>query len=208
MPAFSADFQAELAELIALRRDVRRFRRDAVSEETVTALLALTDLSPSVGLAQPWRFVRVADAARRAAVREAFVTTNHAALDGYDGETRQLYASLKLEGLDDAPVHFAVFVEPEPEQGHGLGRRTMPETVAYSAVCAIHTLWLAARAFGIGVGWVSILPPERMAELLDVPPDWQFIAWLCLGYPVEDSTEPELQRAGWERRRRGEVIER
>jgi 5,6-dimethylbenzimidazole synthase len=108
---------------------------------------------------------------------------------------------LKLAGLKEAPEHLAVFVEPSPEQGRGLGRATMPESVAYSVVAAIQNLWLAARAEGVGVGWVSILRPEQIATLLDVPQGWQLVAYLCIGWPqVEDDEVPELEQVGWERR--------
>ena len=102
---------------------------------------------------------------------------------------------------DPAPVHLAVFAEPDPEQGHGLGRRTMPDTAAYSAVLAVHTLWLALRAHGIGLGWVSILDPAHVAAILDIPPAWTFIGYFCLGHPETECDTPELQTQGWEHRR-------
>ena len=111
-----------------------------------------------------------------------------------------LYARLKLAGLDDAPCQIAVFADRSTAQGAGLGRLTMPETLDYSVVNAIHTLWLAARAEGIGVGWVSILDPKRIAAILDVPADWIFIGHLCVGYPQASDDRPALERAGWERR--------
>jgi 5,6-dimethylbenzimidazole synthase len=108
---------------------------------------------------------------------------------------------LKLAGLDDAPCQFAVFADRATTQGHELGRLTMPETVDFSAVMAIHTFWLAARAEGIGLGWVSILDPETVISILDVPPTWKFIGYFCLGYPIEDDGVPALERQGWETRR-------
>ncbi len=122
-----------------------------------------------MGLSEPWRFVRVADPARRAAVRASFLACNAEALARQARDRAPGYARLKLEGLDEAPVHLAVFSDPGTAQGHGLGRLTMPETVAYSAVMAVHTLWLAARAEGIGMGWVSILDPAAVTAALDVP---------------------------------------
>jgi 5,6-dimethylbenzimidazole synthase len=97
-------------------------------------------------------------------------------------------------------VQIAVFCDRATAQGAGLGRRTMPETLDYSVVTAIHTLWLAARAEGLGVGWVSILDPARMTEILDVPQDWVFIGHLCVGYPMTEDDTPALERAGWEHR--------
>src|SRR6266481_41671 len=137
---------------------------------------------------------------RRAAVRENFLARNRAALERYAGERARLYASLKLAGLDEAPVQLAVFVDGDTEAGHGLGRQTMPATLDYSAVLAIHTLWLVARAHGIGIGWISILDPAPISAALDVPAGWRFIAYLCLGYPVEEHLDPELERQGWQAR--------
>ena len=161
-PAFDAAFRDRLDTLFAWRRDVRCFRPDPLDEELVHALLATACRAPSVGYSQPWRLVRVRDSGRRAAIRALFETANAQALAQQPEERASLYARLKLAGLDDAPEHLAVFVEPDPAAGHGLGRATMPETVAYSAVLAIHTLWLAAAARGIGVGWVSILDPDDL----------------------------------------------
>ncbi len=167
----------------------------------LTELLELACLAPSVGLSQPWRFVQVDDRARRAAIRADFTACNAEALGRQTPDRAALYARLKLSGLDDAPCHLAVFAEPDPVQGGGLGRATMPETAAYSAVLAIHTMWLAARACGIGLGWVSILHPGTVSTLLEVPAGWQFIAYLCLGFPHENLDQPELERLGWECRR-------
>src|SRR5208282_6192883 len=117
------------------------------------------------------------------------------------GDMTTRYAALKLAGLEEAPSQFAVFADGATETGHGLGRRTMPEMAEYSVVAAVTTMWLAARAEGIGMGWVSILDPHRIGAVLDVPGDWRFIGYFCLGYPEADSDQPELERAGWERRR-------
>lgn len=200
-PDFNAPFRARLLDLFRWRRDVRHFKPDAVDPALLDRLLETACLAPSVGLSQPWRFVTVADAARRAWVRANFERCNAEALASQSGEHAAHYARLKLAGLDQAPCHIAVFAEPDPEQGHGLGRRTMPETTAYSAVMAVYTIWLAARAEGLGLGWVSILDPEAMAKALDVPSDWTFIGYFCLGYPREENESPELERLGWEHRR-------
>jgi 5,6-dimethylbenzimidazole synthase len=144
--------------------------------------------------------VLVEDAARRAAIRDNFAASNQAALAGYSGEQARSYASLKLSGLDDAPVQLAVFADPMTEHGHGLGRQTMPETVEYSVVGAVMLLWLAARTKGLGVGWVSILDPAPVLTLLELPESWRLIAYLCIGYPVTESREPELARLGWQSR--------
>jgi 5,6-dimethylbenzimidazole synthase len=122
------------------------------------------------------------------------------ALKGYAGERQARYAQLKLEGLSQAPVHLVVCADEATAQGHGLGRQTMPETIRYSVVAAIQTLWLAARAEGLGLGWVSILDPQEVRSILDLPPNWSFIAYLCLGWPEEEHDDPELERHGWQPR--------
>jgi 5,6-dimethylbenzimidazole synthase len=182
-PAFDAAFRARLRELLIWRRDVRRFRADPLLKGSVEKLLELASLAPSVGLSQPWRFVLVDDPLRRAAVRRNFQTCNAEALAGQEPERAAQYARLKLAGLDDAPCHLAVFADRNAAQGHSLGRHTMPEMSEYSAVAAVHTLWLAARAEGIGMGWVSILDPGTIAAVLEVPPDWKLIGYFCLGFP-------------------------
>lgn len=200
-PHFDSDFRKQLAELLAWRRDVRRFRTDPLPPGALERLIGLACLAPSVGLSEPWRFVVVDDANRRNAVRENFRACNAEALMSYRGERASRYAALKLAGLDEAPAHVAVFVDRATEQGYGVGRRTMPEAADYSAVAAIQTLWLAARAEGIGVGWVSILDPAAINHALDIPKSWFFIAYLCIGYPQDCAPVPELERVGWEYRR-------
>jgi 5,6-dimethylbenzimidazole synthase len=198
VPDFDATFRAQLEQLFRWRRDVRRFRTDPIDPALIERLVELAALAPSVGYSRPWRFVRVDDPGRRAAVRNAFERSNAEALAGYSGERAQLYAGLKLSGLDDAPVHLAVFNDDATERGHGLGRRTMPETLCYSTVTAVYTFWLAARAHGIGAGWVSILDPAAVKTALDVPESWKLVAYLCVGHPVEEHADPELERLGWE----------
>lgn len=207
-PSFDAGFREALAQLFAWRRDVRRFRPDPLPPGTLDRLLAAANAAPSVGLSQPWRFVSVDDPDRRAAIRANFTRCNEAALAAQPGERASLYARLKLEGLERAPCHCAVCVEPDPRQGGGLGRATQPETAAYSAVLAIGTLWLAARAEGLGLGWVSILDPGAVLRTLDVPVSWHLVAYLCLGWPETEGTVPELEREGWERRRSPAILRR
>ncbi len=202
VPEFDAGFRAGLRELFAWRRDVRRFRRTPLPQGCLERLIDLACLAPSVGLSEPWRFVIVEDAPRREAIRACFEACNASALKAQEGDRAGLYARLKLAGLDDAPCQVAVFADRSTPQGHGLGRRTMPEMIEYSVVIAIHTMWLAARAEGIGIGWVSILEPARIAAILDTPPDWKLIGYLCLGHPAQEADMPALQQQGWERRRR------
>jgi 5,6-dimethylbenzimidazole synthase len=199
--SFDPAFRARLRELLIWRRDVRRFRHDPLPSGTLESLIELACLAPSVGLSQPWRFVIVEDGVVRAAIRQNFATCNALALAAQSGDRAGLYAQLKLAGLDEAPCHLAVFADRATTQGHGLGRHTMPEMIDYSAVTAVHTIWLAARAQGIGMGWVSILDATAVGEQLDVPAEWKFIGYFCLGYPQAEDTIPELEQSGWERRR-------
>jgi 5,6-dimethylbenzimidazole synthase len=201
IPEFDPEFRARLRELFIWRRDVRRFRTDPLPDGALERLLETACLAPSVGLSQPWRFVLVDEPGRRAAVRRNFESCNADALTAQETSRRERYARLKLAGLDEAPVHLAVFTDRETAQGHGLGRMTMPEMAEYSTVAAVHTLWLAARAEGIGLGWVSILDPAAIAAILDVPERWRFIGYFCLGYPAAETATPDLERADWERRR-------
>lgn len=197
-PTFDAAFSATFRDLVLWRRDVRRFRRDPVDGELIRDLIELASRAPSVGHSQPWRFVLVEAEVRREAVRASFMRANDEALKGYAGEARKLYARLKLDGLDAAPVHLAVFADETTEAGAGLGRQTMPEMLRYSVVGAVHTLWLAARANGLGMGWISILEPEAVTKALDVPEGWVLVAYLCLGWPEEEHLDPELVRHGWQ----------
>lgn len=199
-PTFDAAFQARLSDLFRWRRDVRRFRSDPVTDAVMDHLLQLASLAPSVGNSQPWRFVKVEDPVRRKGVRDIFEIANADALNDYAGERAKLYTQLKLDGLDQAPIQLAAFVDKDTDIGQGLGRKTMPETLHYSVVAAINILWLAARAHGVGVGWVSIIDPEDVVALLDVPDDWALVAYLCIGYPQEEHLDPELERAGWQER--------
>jgi 5,6-dimethylbenzimidazole synthase len=209
-PDFDATFRARLHDLLVWRRDVRRFRSDSLPSGTLERLIDIGCLAPSVGLSQPWRFVVVDDPARRQAVLDNFSICNADALGGYCDDKARRYAGLKLAGLREAPCHLAVFCDRETEVGHGLGRRTMPEMADYSVVTAVLSIWLAARAEGIGMGWVSILDPAVIAQALDVPAQWRLIGYFCIGYPLAEDDVPELERAGWERRRpvAGHVLRR
>ncbi len=198
--SFSDDFQAQLTQLMRLRRDVRRFRTDPVDEALIDQCLDAFQLAPSVGLSEPWRIVRIQSAGARTAAQENFKAANDRALSGYDGDKAAQYSGLKLSGMSQAPVQFAIFCDDQTTKGHGLGAQTMPETRRYSVVSAITLMWLASRALGLGLGWVSILDPDKLAHDLDVAPEWSLVAYLCLGWPVDVSETPELESLNWEKR--------
>lgn len=203
---FDEGFRARLRELLVWRRDVRRFRSEPLPAGTLERLIETACLAPSVGLSQPWRFVIVDDPARRRAVLEDFKSCNADALRAFADDRAARYVALKLAGIAEAPAQLAVFADTATEIGHGLGRRTMPEMTEYSVVAAVCTMWLAARAEGIGMGWVSILDPGEVGRILDVPATWRFIGYFCLGYPLLEDDSPELERAGWERRQHAQTF--
>jgi 5,6-dimethylbenzimidazole synthase len=199
--AFTQEEIDAVYRAIRERRDVRSgYLPRPLEDETLIRLLTAAHMAPSVGLMQPWRFILVRDAAQRANVHEIFVRAREAAATLYDGDRCELYARLKLEALLEAPQHLCVVCDADSEQGHVLGRHSMPETPAYSVVCAIQNLWLAARAEGIAVGWVSILDPLAMKKLLRIPPGVPLVAYLCIGYVEEFAPSPDLERIGWEER--------
>ena len=194
-----SEAQAEtLNDILRWRRDVRHFRADPIPEPVLDRLRAAMDLAPSVGNSRPWRVLRVRTERQRARVQDIFEACNREAASGYDEAARAAYVRLRLAGLREAPVHLAVFTETAPVEGRGLGRRTMPETLQFSTAMAIHTLWLVARAENIGLGWVSILDPDAILTLFDVPESWVFTGYLCLGYAEFTDDRPLLHRSGWQ----------
>ena len=194
----SPHHRVALHDLLQWRRDVRHFLPDPVDPAVMVRLRHAMDLAPSVGNSRPWRVVEVASPALRSAIIANFETANTAAAAIYDADQQQDYLALKLAGLRDASVHLAVFTAADPDEGHGLGRQSMPEMLTYSTVCAIHTLWLAARAENLGLGWVSILDPLAVARALDVPDHWHLTGYLCLGKAAQDDDTPLLHRADWQ----------
>ena len=208
MATFSDAFRDDLTRLMKWRRDVRHFRTDPVDEALLQECLDAFLMAPSVGLSEPWRLVRVESPQARNAALENFRTENAKALQGYSGDKAALYANLKLSGMAEAPVQVAIYCDDRTDKGAGLGARTMPETRRYSVVGAINLFWLAARARGLGLGWVSVLDAERLNRDLEVPEDWSLIGYLCIAYPQENSTSPELEQKGWETRRNALPITR
>jgi 5,6-dimethylbenzimidazole synthase len=198
---FNDSDRLAIYRVIALRRDVRRgFLDRALSDELLERLLAAAHNAPSVGLMQPTRFIVIRNLDTRRAVYNIFQQANAEARERYEGEKKEQYDALKLEGILEAPQNICIVCDTQNQRGHGLGRQTMPETAAYSTVCAVQNLWLAARAEGVGVGWVSILDPVRLRDALRIPDHILPVAYLCLGYVDSFATEPELERSGWEKR--------
>jgi 5,6-dimethylbenzimidazole synthase len=200
-PGFDEAERRGVYRAIRERRDVRRgFLQEPMPDELLYRLLEAAHNAPSVGLMQPWRFIVVRDRAVRQAVHSIFLDANERALAGYEGERKDLYAGMKLEGILEAPQNICIVCDSQSSQGYRLGRRTMPETALYSAVCAVQNLWLAARAEGVGVGWVSILEPSLLRNALKIPEHITPVAYLCVGYVDVFATKPDLERAGWEKR--------
>jgi 5,6-dimethylbenzimidazole synthase len=199
---FSAQEIDAVYRAIRERRDVRAgFLPHPVEEATLLRLLDAAHCAPSVGLMQPARFIVIRDQTTRTAVHGIFERANAAAAAIYDDERRQLYGSLKLQGLTEAPQHLCVVCDERSQQGHGLGKHTMPAMPSYSVACAVQNLWLAARAEGIGVGWVSILDPQELKTLLHIPDGVELVAYLAIGYVDRFAERPDLERDGWETRR-------
>ncbi len=187
-----------LHDVLRWRRDVRHFKTDPIEPDILRRLSQVMDLAPSVGNARPWRIKRVQSPHLRAQIIADFETENAKAATKYKGSKKVDYMALKLAGLHDAPVQLAVFTDHTPTEGHGLGRQTMPEMLDYSTVAAIHTLWIAARAENIGLGWVSILNPANIGRILEVPDTWSLTGYLCLGYANADDDTPLLHRTNWQ----------
>ncbi len=198
---FTQDEKDAVYRAIRERRDVRSgYLLRSLENDILLRLLNAAHMAPSVGLMQPWRFVVVRDAGLRAAVHDNFLCANRKAAAAYTAERHAAYGQLKLDALLDAPQHLCVLCDAMSERGHGLGRNSMPQTAAYSVACAIQNLWLAARAEGIGVGWVSIIDPAAVKTLLNIPSHLELVAYLCLGYVESFSDVPDLERDGWEHR--------
>ena len=199
--AFSEHERVAVYRTIAARRDVRRgFVDRPLPDEILERLLSAAHSAPSVGLMQPSRFIVIRNLATRKAIHDTFQEANSKAAATYAGKQGEQYAALKLEGILEAPQNLCVVCDTQNKRGHMLGRHTMPETAAYSTVCAVQNLWLAARTEGVGVGWVSILDPVRLRAVLHIPEHILLVAYLCLGYVERFASEPDLERAGWEKR--------
>lgn len=186
---------------IHTRRDVRdQFLADPLPDDLVRRLLGAAHAAPSVGFMQPWSFLLIRSAAQREAIWQAFRRANEEAEAMFPDERRSVYRALKLEGIRKAPLNICITCDPDRAGPVVLGRTHNPRMDAYSTVCAIQNLWLAARAEGVGVGWVSIFHEADVKEILGIPERVEIIGYLCLGYVAELYDRPELELKGWRTR--------
>ena len=198
MPMNRDDLDA-LWRVLVTRRDHRHFHPTPVSRETIDRLLDVFAVAPSVGLSQPWHVTVVQDPAVRHAVHEGFRDVRAAEAERFSGERRELYNTLRLEGILQAPV--GLVVSHLPPGGPVLGTTSMPAASEYSVISAITLLWLATTAEGLGMGWVSLLDPEHLSDAVPLPDGARPLAYLCIGHPTLELGEPLLQTVGWGRRK-------
>ncbi|WP_434680371.1 5,6-dimethylbenzimidazole synthase [Pseudomonas sp. R1-18] len=193
--AFSPDERAAVYRAIAERRDMRHFSGGSVAPELLARLLEAAHQAPSVGLMQPWRFIRISDPALRARIQEQVEQERIRTAEAL-GERSDDFMKLKVEGISDcAEVLVAALMEGREQ--HVFGRRTLPEMDMASLSCAIQNLWLASRAEGLGMGWVSLFEPQALAQLLEMPDGAKPVAILCLGPVKEFYPAPMLVLEGW-----------
>lgn len=198
MSRYSEAERAAIYRVIAERRDMRHFKPDPVDADILQRILAAAHAAPSVGLMQPWRFIRITDPELRIAIQQ-LVEQERLATAAALGEREQEFLQLKVEGIASCGEVWVVALMDQ-RQAHVFGRRTLPEMDLASAACAIQNLWLAARAEGIGVGWVSLFEPTALARLLAIPEGGQPIAVLCIGHVEAFYEEPMLESTGWAER--------
>lgn len=190
-----------LYRAILSRRDVRgQFLPDPVADDVLARVLVAAHHAPSVGFMQPWSFILVRDPAVRQRVKSAFDAANAEAATLFEDERARKYRALKLEGILDAPVNLCITCDRGRAGPVVLGRTHMPEMDLYSTVCAVQNLWLAARAEGLGLGWVSIMSPAALREILNLPEGVEAVAYLCLGKVSHFLAQPELENSGWRKR--------
>ena len=198
MVSFTDDERDAVYKTIFARRDIRRFRDDPIPDAVLERLVEAAHHAPSVGFSQPWDLIVVTDEERKAEVAAIADRAIAAASAAYEEPRRSEFDALKLEGIRESPVNVCVTCDPTRGAPHVLGRSSMRRTDVYSTCLAAQNLWLAARAEGVGVGWVSVLYPYEVQEVLGIPPHVKPVAYLCLGYPEGGfPDEPVLQREGW-----------
>ncbi|AUC15492.1 5,6-dimethylbenzimidazole synthase [Tenacibaculum sp. SZ-18] len=195
---FNEKEQQVLEEILLHRRDVRgnHFKKDPIGEEDIDRILQAALAAPSVGFSQPWEFVIIYDEKTKKAIRSSFQKENEKAITQFSDEKQQKYLQLKLEGITESPLNIAVFYKPKKEPV--LGQTSMPNMGKYSVVCAIQNMWLMARSLNIGMGWVSILDPKKVKDILNAPVDNQLIGYLCFGYTDKFYNKPELEIKKWD----------
>jgi 5,6-dimethylbenzimidazole synthase len=199
---FGAAAREAIYRVISGRRDIRLFRPGAaVAPEVLRRILAAAHMAPSVGYSQPWDFILVRDEALRERIRHSFLRCREEEAARFEGERREKYLAYRLEGILEAALNVCVTVDLRPGPEAVLGTTVQPEALRWSACCAVQNLWLAARAEGIGVGWVSIVEPTVLERELELPALVEPIAYLCVGHPVEFPERPMLEETGWRARR-------
>jgi len=198
---FSDHERRAIYRAIFERRDVRNYRPDPVPDATLERILLAAHHAPSVGFMQPWNFVLLREPVVRKRIYDHFAEVNARAAEVWADDRKRTYQSLKLQGILDAPLNLLVTCDTTRGGEHVLGRFTIRETDVYSTCLAVQNLWLAARAEGVGVGWMSIMEPSAIAGLLELPEGVLPIAYLTLGFPVEFAEKPLLSQVGWEERR-------
>ena len=194
---FTPSEREAVYKAIFARRDVRRFVSTPVPVEAVERILLAAHHAPSVGFMQPWNFIVIRDPRTRKSIKQAFLSARSQEADRFSDDRKKLYLGLKLEGIEEAPLNICVTCVSTRHGPAVLGRSLMPETDIYSTCCAIQNLWLAARAEGLGVGWVSILSEDRLKRLLRIPAHITVVGYLCVGYPARFETKPDLEAVGW-----------
>lgn len=204
MHRFSEEEIAAVYKAIAHRRDMRHFLPDPIAPELMTRLLHAAHLAPSVGFMQPWRFIRISDMILRTQlytlVEEERIQTARAL-----GEREEEFMRLKVEGIRECG-EVLVAALMDKREGHVFGRRTLPEMDLASVACAIQNMWLAARAEGIGMGWISMFDPERLRRMLNMPAGARPVAILCLGHVDRFYAKPMLEMEHWASRRKLEEL--
>lgn len=199
--AFSSSERTSLYRTIFTRRDVRsQFRPDPIPDEVLGRVLLAAHHAPSVGFMQPWNFIVIRGQAKKRQVQALFTQANDEAARQFDDDRAAQYRKLKLAGILDAPVNLCITCNHDRAGSVVLGRTHVKETDLYSTVCAVQNLWLAARAEGVGIGWVSILDTADLKAVLGLPDHVTPVAYLCVGYVTEFLDQPELQVKGWEKR--------
>lgn len=195
---FDTAAQDAVYRAIFTRRDVRsHFLPDPFDDEVLARLLMAAHHAPSVGFMQPWNFIVIRDLQRRQKVRDLFLAARQQELPHIAEERQALYRKLKLEGICESPLNLVVTCDRSRSQNSPLGRWHNPEMDLYSTVCAVQNFWLAARAEGVGVGWVSIIDREALKQVLAIPEHVVPVAYLCVGRVSEFALRPDLERHGW-----------